>query len=176
MAFSKKHKSELIDQYEDWLRKSQAVFMIEYGKMSMKEIDTLRAKVRDAGGQLHVVKNALFEQALDKTGFHHSTLAKTTLAGFAIKDVPALAKLFVDTTNKSEVYKLKGGFIDGIQIKAEQVKILASLPPLPVMRAQLLGVIMAPATKVARILAEPARQVAYVVKAYSEKEAAPAAE
>ena len=70
---------------------------------------------------------------------------------------------------------MKGGYLDGQAISARQVKSLAELPPLPVMRAQLLGVISAPATKFVRTLAEPARSVAGVLKAYSEKEAAPAA-
>jgi large subunit ribosomal protein L10 len=52
------------------------------------------------------------------------------------------------------------------------VKALAELPPLPVVRAQLLGTILAPASKLVRTLAEPARQVAAVLKAYADKDAA----
>ncbi len=57
----------------------------------------------------------------------------------------------------------------------EQVKALAELPPLPIMRAKLLGVLQAPASQLVRTLVEPARSLAAVFKAYSEKEAAPAA-
>ena len=61
MAFSKQHKNVMIKSYEKWLNQSQAVFVLEYTKMSMKDVDSLRGKVRDAGGQLHVVKNTLDE-------------------------------------------------------------------------------------------------------------------
>jgi len=176
LAFSKKHKVKMVDEYKQWLRDSQGVFMLSYAKMSMKDIDAFRARVRDAGGRAHVIKNTLLDLALERVGYStEKPLEGTTLVGFAQEDVPALAKVFSDVTNKSEIFELKGGFLNGQVIRAKDVKSLAELPPLPVMRARLLGVIMAPASQLARTLAEPARQVAAVVKAYSEKEATPAA-
>ena len=62
--------------------------------------------------------------------------------------------------------------MDGKFLSADQIKTLGKLPPLPVMRATLLGTILAPASKLVRTLAEPSRMVAAVLKAYSEKEAA----
>jgi large subunit ribosomal protein L10 len=177
LAFTKKQKEEILAQYEQWLRESKAAFMLEYSKMNMKQIDTMHAKVREAGGVAHVVKNTLMLRALDNTGIkHQASLDGTTLVGFAFGEVPDLAKAFAEITKNSEVFKLKGGFLDKRQISAEDIKTLADLPPLPVMRAQLLGVLQAPAGKLVRTLAEPARQLAAVVKAYSEKSATPAAE
>ncbi|TLN24463.1 50S ribosomal protein L10 [bacterium] len=176
LAFSKKHKQTLLDQYEDWARKSQAIFVLSYSKMTVKDIDTLRAKVREAGGELHVTKNTLMGLALDKVGTPHGELLEgSSLMGFAMADAAALAKTLSDATVKSEIFAMKGGYLDGQPISAKQVKALAELPPLPIMRAQLLGVLLAPASKLVRTLAEPARSMAGVVKAYSEKEAAPAA-
>lgn len=170
MAFSKQHKSVMLKSYEQLVKQSQAVFVIEYKKMSMKEVDALRKKVRDAGGQLHVVKNTLMGIALDHNGVRHTTLAGTSLMGFAINDIPALAKVFMEQTKNTEVYKLKCGFMDGRQITAGDIKTLADLPPLPVMRAKLLGLLQAPAGKLVRTLAEPARSLAYVFKAYSTQD------
>lgn len=176
MAFSKKHKQTLLAQYEEWARKSQAIFVLSYSKMTVKDIDVLRAKVREAGGELHVTKNTLMGMALDNVGTPHGKLLEgTSLMGFAMADAAALAKVLSEATVKSEVFALKGGFLDGQPITAAQVKSLAALPPLPIMRAQLLGLISTPATKIVRTIAEPARSVAGVLKAYSEKEAAPAA-
>jgi large subunit ribosomal protein L10 len=171
VAFSKQHKKVMLAGYEQWLKQSQAVFVIEYKKMSMKEVDSMRAKVRAAGGQLHVVKNTMMSLALDHAGFKHTDLAGTSLMGFAINDVPALAKVFLELTKNTENFKLKGGYMDGRQITAENVKALADMPPLPVMRAKLLGLIQAPAGKLVRTIAEPARSLAYVFKAYSTKDA-----
>ena len=170
MAFSKKHKSVMLKNYEQWLKLSQAVFVIEYKKMTMKEVDAMRAKVRDAGGQLHVVKNTLMGRALDKVGTTHQTLEGTSLMAFAINDVPALAKVFLDLTKNSEVLKLKGGYMDGRTISKEEIKMLAELPPLPIMRGKLLGMLQAPAGKLVRTIAEPARSLAFVFKAYSTKD------
>lgn len=176
MAFSKKHKQVLLAQYEEWAKKSQAIFVLSYSKMTMKDIDTLRAKAREAGAELHVVKNTLVAMALDNAGIQHGELlAGTSLMGFAMADAAALAKVLSESTAKSEIFAMKGGYLDRQPISAKQVKALAELPPLPIMRAKLLGVISAPATKLVRTLAEPARSMAGVIKAYSEKEAAPAA-
>jgi large subunit ribosomal protein L10 len=176
MAFTKKHKSEMVEQYQNWVKESQAIFLLEYGKMSMKNIDNLRSKAREAGGQVHVTKNTLLKIALDQAGVKTGTLLEgSTLCGFAFSDAPVFAKALTDAIKGSEVFKFKGGFLDGKAISSRDVTSLAEMPPLPVMRALLLGVLQAPAAKLVRTINEPARQVAAVVKAYSEKDAAPAA-
>jgi len=169
LAFTKQHKGVLLKQYSKWLKQSQAIFVLEYTKMGMKEVDTLRAKARDAGGELHVVKNTLMEIALKDAGIESKNLVGTCLFGFAVNDVPALAKVFGDATKNSEVFKMKGGYLSGRPITSENVKALADMPPLPVLRAKLLGLINTPASQLARTIAEPARQMAYVLKAYSEQ-------
>ena len=175
MAFNKEQKSEMVARYEGWLKKSQALFVLEYSKMNMRNIDTLRVKVRDAGGEIHVVKNTLMYKAMQNAGYQSvKQMEKSSIVGFAFNDPPALAKIFTDATKNSEIFKIKGGFLTGQYIKIEDVRALAELPPLPVLRAKLLGTIQAPASQLVRTLAEPARMVAAVIKAYSEKESAPA--
>ena len=174
MAFSKEHKGVLLSQYVEWLKQSQAVFVIEYKSMRMKEIDTLRAKVRESGGQVHVIKNTVMKLALQEAGIQSGEMEGSALFGFAANP-PVMAKTLMDATNRSEVFKIRGGYLGGYPISAEDVKALAELPPLPVMRARLLGIISAPASKLVRTLAEPSRQVARVLKAYSEKDAVQAA-
>jgi large subunit ribosomal protein L10 len=169
LAFTKKHKSVLTKQYEKWLKNSQAVFVLEYTKMGMKAVDGLRVKVRDAGGEIHVVKNTLMERAMEAAGVETKALVGTCMFGFAVNDIPALAKVFGDATKNSEIFKLKGGYLSGHPITAIEVKSLADMPPLPVQRARLLGMINSPAAQLARTLAEPSRQIAAVIKSYSEQ-------
>lgn len=160
----------MIAEYEKWLDKSQAMFVLGYTKMNMKEIDALRAKVRDAGGEAHLVKNTLFDYALNEKGFPKSGIfEKTSLVGFAYDDVAGMAKVFTEATKGSETIKVKGGYLGKEALTDKQVKALSDLPPMPVMRAMLLGVISAPASKLVRTLAEPARSMAAVIKGYSEK-------
>jgi large subunit ribosomal protein L10 len=174
LAISKKRKTELVNQYVAWVDKSQAMFLTEYTGLSMKGIDDLRAKVRDVGGEFHIIKNTLGEVAFNSAGLE---LPKEYFQGssaivFAFQDAPETAKVLADFARTSEFVKIKGGYLERNPISAEEVKSLAELPPLPVMRAQLLGMISAPASKLVRTLAEPARQVASVLKAYADKDAA----
>jgi large subunit ribosomal protein L10 len=172
LAFTKKEKGEMTAQYEKWLTESQATFVMDYVSMTMKDIDTFRAKVREAGGEVHIVKNTLFGHALSANGFAAPQfLEGTSLVGFAFSDAPALAKTVTEFLKGAETRKVKGGYLGKELITAAQVKALADLPSLPVMRAMLLGVISAPATKLVRTLAEPARSLAAVMKAYSDKPA-----
>jgi large subunit ribosomal protein L10 len=177
LAFSKEDKQKILSQYDAWLKSSRAVLILEYKKLDMKTIDGMRARAREAGGEFHVAKNTLLEQALNSAGYKGvAPLTGTTLCAFAFDDAPAMAKVVADMVkeSKEELFKIKSGYLDGLAISAAQVKALADLPPLPVMRATLLGTILAPASKLVRTLAEPGRMVAAVLKAHSEQDAVPA--
>ncbi|MBN1537797.1 MAG: 50S ribosomal protein L10 [Anaerolineales bacterium] len=176
MAISKERKNEFVTQYTDWVNRSKALVFTEYRGLTMKDIDELRGKIREAGGEFHIVKNTLGKIAFEKAGLQvpQGYFEGTTAVGFAFEDVAAITKIVSEFSRTSEFVKIKGGYLENAPIDAEAVKSLAELPPLPVMRAQLLGTILAPASQLVRVLNEPARQVACVVQAFSEK-AAPAA-
>jgi len=171
LAFTKKEKVEMQAQYTNWLEQSQAVFAVSFTSMTVKEIETLRAKAREAGGELHVVKNTLMTRSIDEAGLPNSELFEgTSLVGFAFSDPPALAKVLNEAaTKQADHFALKGGYLGKDILSASQVKALADLPSLPVMRARLLGLFNTPATQLVRTLAEPARRMAYVIKAHSEQ-------
>ena len=171
MALSREKKQEVLDQYKQWLDNSQAVVLVEYVGIKMADFDAIRAKVRDTGGEFHVVKNTLARKVLEDKGMTVPVgyLEKSTAMVFAFKDAAATTKVLTEATNKMEAIKLKGGFLDMQTLNAAQVKALAELPPLPVVRAQLLGVLQAPASKLVRTLAEPGRSLASVIRAYADK-------
>ena len=175
MAVSKERKEEVLATYAEWLKKSQAVIVVEYTGAKMKDLDNIRAKIRESGGEFHVLKNTLARRAFADGGMSLPAefLEKSTAVSFAFSDPAGTAKALNDATKGNEFVKVKGGFMSGQVLNASQVKALADMPPLPVMRAQLLGVLQAPAGKLVRTLAEPARGLAAVIKAFSEK--APAA-
>jgi large subunit ribosomal protein L10 len=176
LAKSKQEKETILAEYADWLAKSQAVVLVEYTGVTMKQLDGIRAKMRENGGEFHIVKNTLAKLALEKSGrkVPADLMEKSTAFGFAFADVAGFAKALADATKGMEAIKVKGGFLGMETLSAAQVKALANLPTLPVARAQLLGVLLAPASKLVRTLAEPGRSLASVVKAYSDQ-AAPAA-
>jgi len=175
LAFTKQEKKELIAGYEKWLKESKAAFVMAYHKMSVKDIQKIRAEAREVGGELHVVKNTLVNIALKNIGFENKgVFDEASIVAFAFEDAPPIAKI-VDEASKTDSFKIKGGFMDGAPIEVDQIVALAKLPPMPQMRATLLALIQTPATQLVRTISEPARQVAAVVKAYSEKNPAPAA-
>ncbi len=177
MAISKQRKEEMLSQYAEWLQKSQAVILVEYTSATMKEMDAIRAKVRESGGEFHVLKNTLAKRAFSDAGVNipDEMLANSTAATFAFTDVAATAKALADATKNLDFVKVKGGVMERTVLNQTQVKALAELPPLPVVRAQLLGVLQAPASKLVRTVAEPARQIASVIKAYVDQSAPAAA-
>jgi large subunit ribosomal protein L10 len=174
LAISEKHKKEVVGEYQDWLGKSKAVILTEYTGLSMKDMDALRTKVREAGGEFHVLKNTLAHKAFAEAGFQapKGFFEGSTAAGFAFQDAPGLAKVMTDFAKTAEFLKVKGGYLENRPMNAAQVIALAELPPLPVMRAQLLGTILAPASQLVRTLAEPGRQIAAVLKAYTDQKQA----
>ena len=176
MAKSKQQKEAILAEYVEWVGKSQAVILVEYTGLKMKDLDAIRAKAREAGGEFHIVKNTLARLALEKAGYSVPAdfTGRSTAIGFAFKDVAGFTKAMTEATKGMEAVKVKGGFLGATALAPAQVKSLANLPPLPVLRAQLLGVLQAPAGKLVRTLAEPGRRLAYVVKVHSEN-AAPAA-
>ena len=178
MAISKERKEELVKKYTELIQKSEGMVLIEYRGLTMKGMDPLRGKVRDAAGELHVVKNTLAQRALTAAG--HPTppelLTQSTAIGFAFSDVPAVAKALSAYAKDNEFVTIKGGLLGNKVLTAKEVEALAELPPLPVVRSQLLGLLAAPASRLVGVLAGSVRQVVNVVKAYADKqaEAAPA--
>lgn len=176
MAISKQRKNEVLAEYETWLQQSQAVILVEYTGITMKQLDAIRTKVRESGGEFHVLKNTLARRAFAAQQFNvpESYLLNSTAAAFAFSDPALTAKLLAEASKGVEAVKVKGGFLEKQILSAAQVKALADLPPLPVVRSQLLGVLQAPAGKLVRTIAEPARSLASVFKAYADKAAAAA--
>ena len=174
MAFTKNEKSAMMAQYGEWLEKSQGMFMLNYEKMDMPTIDAIRNKVREAGGEAHVVKNTLITRSLaDKEYPAGEELTGTTLANFAFGDPAAVAKV-VSGIVKDYGMKIKYGYLDKNLLSNDEVAKLGTLPSLPEMRAKLLGTIMAPASQLVRTINEPGRGLAAVIQANVDKQNAPA--
>jgi large subunit ribosomal protein L10 len=176
LAFTRKHKEDLLEEYRQWISESQAFFVMDYGNMTMRSIDELRTRLRsESDGHVHVIKNTLFKLALDEAGIsYNDQFIGRSIIGFARSGAPEMAKVLNETC-KGNIFEFKAGYFEGKFLSVAEIKALAELPPLPVMRATLLGVLSAPASKLVRTLAEPARSMAAVVKAYSESDVALAA-
>jgi large subunit ribosomal protein L10 len=173
LALTKERKSELVKEYRELFSKSQALVLANYRGLPMGELSALRGKVREANGEFHITKNSLTAIALKEAGLPApgEFFEGPTAIGFAFGDAPAVAKAIVDFAKDSQFVTVKGGLLGDRVLTSQDVEALASLPPLPVLRAQLLGLISAPASRLAGVVAGGVRQIVNVVKAYADQDA-----
>lgn len=141
--------------------------------MTVSQSTQLRNKMRDAGASYKVSKNRLAKIALDGTDYLSLGDMLTGPVGLASSADPvAAAKVAVEFAKTNDKFEIVGGAMGATALDAEGVKALAAMPSLNELRAKIVGLIVAPATKLATITQAPAAQLARVLKAYSEKEAA----
>lgn len=171
MALKKQRKEELIAIYTDLINQSKAIIFTEYRGLSNRNLTDLRVKVREAGGVIHVAKLSLFKKALEAAGstVPESLSGAPIAIGFCTDDVPAVAKALYEYANTMELFAVRGGLMDGASMSAKQVKMLADLPPFDVVRAQLLGLLDAPASNLVGVVQASVAQVVNVLNAYVDK-------
>lgn len=174
MAITRERKENLVDQYKEVLSGNTAIILTHYQGLTVQQMEVLRAQVRETGGEYQVVKNTLAKMAFEAVGISQPEggLDGPTAIGATSEDLPALAKAIVDLSKEVDAFRVKSAIIDGEIFDADEVIRLAELPPLPILQAQLLGLIQTPARHIASVLAGSMRQVVNVLNAYSEQEAA----
>ena len=141
--------------------------------MTVAQSTALRNKMRDAGASYKVSKNRLARIAAEGTPYAVLSDLLTGPTALATSTDPvAAARVINDFAKTNDKLEIVGGAMGGQILDANGVKALASLPSLDELRAKLVGLIVAPATKIATITQAPAAQIARVLSAYAEKEAA----
>lgn len=172
MAINKKRKDELVNQYVELINNSRAVVLTEYTGLDVNQLQQLRAEVRKADGAYHVTKNTLLRLALEQTGkpVPEELLHGQLGAGFALNEVPSLAKALTDFAKDKEQLVIRGGILGDHVVTAEQINDIANLPSLDVLRAQLIGLIQTPARNIAGTVASGVRQLVNVLDAYAKKD------
>ncbi len=171
MAVSREKKEQLIADYVDKLSRSNAVFLTDYRGLSVSEMETLRAKIREAGGGYSIVKNTLAARALEAANLPvpEDMLKGPMAIGFVYEDIPAVAKVLTDFAKDTEILQVKGGIMEGNVLSPKQISSLASMPPREVVLAQLLGLIQQPGNSVAGVINAVGNKLAATVKAYADK-------
>ncbi|MCX7374822.1 MAG: 50S ribosomal protein L10 [Alphaproteobacteria bacterium] len=141
--------------------------------LTVAAVDDLRRKMKASGATYKVAKNRLAMLALDGTRFQGiSPLLKGPTALAWSTDPVAVAKTAVEFAKGNDKFVILGGALGTQMLNADGVKALAELPSLDALRAQFLGLLQTPASRIASILQAPGGQVARVLKAYAEKDAA----
>ena len=163
-------KEALVASMHDIFEQSSTIVVTHYSGLTVGEMTDLRARMRDAGAQFKVTKNRLTRRALAGTKFEGlSDLFDGPTAIAFSNDPVAPAKVAVKYAKENEKLIVIGGALDEKVLNETEVKALATLPSLDEQRATLLGLLQAPATKIAGVLQAPAGQLARVFGAYSAK-------
>jgi len=141
--------------------------------MSVAQSTALRGKIRDAGASYKVAKNRLAKLAIKDTNYEGlgDFLTGPTALATSVDPVAA-AKAVVEFAKTNDKIEIVGGAMGTQVLNAEGVKALASMPSLDELRAKLIGLVQAPATKVAQLTTAPAAKLARVFGAYAAQEAA----
>jgi large subunit ribosomal protein L10 len=164
-------KQKLVEKLQQDLTGMACVVVAHQTGLTVDEVTQLRRQVRSAGASFRVTKNRLAKRALAGTPFEPLSplFAGPTAIAFS-SDPVAAAKVVVGYANRNEKLTIIGGGLAGQQIDAAGIKELASLPSLDELRGKLIGLLQAPAARLATVLQAPAGQIARVVAAYAEQQ------
>ena len=174
----KDEKTAIVEQLAANFGRASIALISEYKGISAGQSDELRRRLRAVRGEFRVTKNTLMRRAIKDTRFSalDSSLGGPIGLILSYADPVELAKTVSGLKDLGEKFKVRSGVLDGKPLTAEEVNALATLPPREVILAQLLGLIQAPATRLARLLNEPGSTLARLVDAIGKKagEGAPA--
>ncbi len=163
-------KQELVATLNEVFSNTGVIVIAHYAGLSVAQMTELRSKMREAGGQVKVAKNQLAKRALEGTEVAGVADLLTGPTCLAYSDDPVAApKIAVNFAKDNENLVILGGAMGATMLDSAGVKSLASLPSLDELRGMLIGLIQAPASKIARVLNEPAGQLARVVAAKAEQ-------
>ncbi len=166
-------KQKEITSLSEKLSKVQAAFLVDYKGMNVEEVTSLRKQLAPINSEMKVVRNTLAKLALKDHPEMESALSEhfvgTNAFVFAYSDAPASAKLLRQFGEQVEELVLKSGVMEGKALDAKSIKTLADLPSKEVLRAQLLGVLQAPMSKLVRTMNEVPSGLARVLNARKEQ-------
>ena len=166
-------KAEAIEELRGVFADSGAVVVTHYMGLTVAEMTDLRTRLRKEGATIKVVKNTLAQKAMEgRAGDAGDALFSGPVAIAFAKDPVSAAKVATDYAKANDTFTVVGAILGNTVLDEKGVGALATLPSLDQLRGQLIGLIQAPATKVAGVLQAPAGQLARVFNAYATKDAA----
>ncbi|HEV3271940.1 MAG TPA: 50S ribosomal protein L10 [Candidatus Methylacidiphilales bacterium] len=164
-------KNLIIDEIKTRVDRAPYVLLTDYTGMHVEEFNDLRNRLSGANAEFRVVKNNLLRRALQGSNLPdlETYLHGQSAVVLGDADVSAAAKVLKAFAGEFKKPKLKIGILDKAVVNVEQIMALADLPSKGVLQAKLLGLLLAPASTVVRLINTPASQVAQILKTYSEK-------
>ena len=167
---NRSEKKDFVQNLKNELNNSSSVIVAHYSGIRVDETEQLRNEMRKNGAKFKVTKNRLTKLALEDTQFKNIADLFVGPTAIAYSDDPvAPAKIAVSFEKKIENFKIIGGGYDGEKIDNDKINFLATLPSIDELRGKILGLIAAPAQKIALVVKEPAGQLARLLNSQSKK-------
>lgn len=168
---NKTEKQDVIDKLHEKFARAKAAVITGYSGINVEQITDLRAKLRASKVEYRVVKNTLARKAAVGTSLEPLKDYFVGPVGIALgfDDPIAAAKVLSEFQKTQEKLELKVGVLDGRLLQKTDIKALANLPSLNALRAKLIGLVQAPASRIVGVLAAPGGQIARVLKAKADK-------
>lgn len=166
----KHQKTEFIESLTEIFNNSSSIMVMHYHGLTVKDITNLRKTLKDSGAGIKITKNTLTRIASKNKGYDEllDLLVGPTALVYS-NDPVTSAKNIVNFSKTNKNLKIIGGLVDGKKLDQNQIDILSKLPPLNEIRAKLVGLISAPASKVATLIQTPATNIARVLNAHISK-------
>jgi large subunit ribosomal protein L10 len=169
----KAEKERIVAELAERLKQTPTLFVADYRGLSVTEIDDLRTKLIEHGARFTVVKNTLTKRAAEDAGAEGllALLEGPTAIAFieADGDMVAVAKALTDSARTTRILAIRGGILDGSPIGEEEVRNLATLPAMDVLRGQVIGAITAPLMTVVGLISAPVRDLIGLIDARIEQ-------
>ena len=174
----KEEKTAIVAHLAESLNRASIAVVSEYKGIKAGESDNLRRRLRAAQGEFRVAKNTLVRLAIKNTKFQalEPTLGGAVGLLLSYADPVELAKAINSLRELGERFKVRGGVLEGRPLTAAEIAALAVLPPREVILAQLLGLLQAPATLLARLLNQPGSALARLLDAVGKKQSEPSSD
>ena len=174
---TRQQKEDQVAELKDKFERATSVFVADYKGLGVKQMEALRGGLRGAEAsesEFRVSKNSILRLASSggpAEGLQEHFSGTTSIA-MSFGDPVALAKALVDYAKENEKFELRGGLLEGEVLDQAGIATLATLPSLDELRGKIVGLLQAPASKLARLLNEPGAQIARVVAARESAEGA----
>lgn len=167
-------KEEAVAELKDKFARANSVIVAHYRGLDVASVDKLRAKLRADGAdkyEYHVVKNSLLRIAAEgnDAAVLKAHFRGPTAVALSYGDPVKLAKTLVDYAKENDKFALQAGMLAGKAIDQKEIATLATLPSLEALRAQLIGLLQAPAQKILGVLQAPGAQIARLASARSKQ-------
>ena len=169
----KEDKERVVAELAERLRTTETLLVADYRGLTMPQIDELRSRLLEQGARFAVVKNTLTRRAAEAAGSETllALLEGPTAIAFLESDGDpvAVAKALVDAARDTRVLALRGGMLEGRPVEPSEIESLAKLPPLDILRAQVLGAVTAPLTAIVGLFTAPLQNLYGLIDARIEQ-------